>query len=244
LNLIKRIFRSSQEKTADRFRQYIALGDSISTDDYPGEGKGAASLLFKNQNHLFPEFKEQDFRSYFPGIDFLNLAQDGASTSDVLHIQLEQIPQNPQLRTVFTLTAGGNDILELEGSEEILFRLGTIVGHLLEELPQSIILLGTIYDPTDGSAILIPGGEPLLRELQILAEVNRGIFEMARDDRVRIADLYTHFLGHGTQSKNPLNPYYNPEDPTLWYVLNIEPNTRGAHEARSVFWNTLKSTFL
>lgn len=148
------------------------------------------------------------------------------------------------MRSVFTLTAGGNDILALESAEDILFRLRTIVSHLLEELPQSTILLGTIYDPTDGSAMLFPDGEPLIQELKILAVVNRGIREMANDERVLIADLYAHFLGHGTQCKNPSNPYYDPDDPALWYVLNIEPNSRGAHEARRVFWNTLQSKSL
>jgi len=33
------------------FKQYIGLGDSISTDDYPGKGLEAISLFYKNSNH-------------------------------------------------------------------------------------------------------------------------------------------------------------------------------------------------
>jgi hypothetical protein len=70
---------------------YLALGDSISIDDYPGvRGGGAASQLARKL-----------------GFDLLDLTRDGNTTHGVL-ADLDRAPGAAQ---VVTLTAGGNDLL-------------------------------------------------------------------------------------------------------------------------------------
>lgn len=239
MSRLKNWFRQSTDSA--RFARYIALGDSISTDDYPGEGKGAASLFYRNQDHLYPEYRGKDLCALNRQIEFLNLAVDGATSRDVLHSQLPEVGTGSRGRTLITLTAGGNDILSHQAdAEEVLFRIRTIVDRLQQVLPMSEIILGTIYDPSDGEGDLF-GKEVMVHELRTAHAINDGIRRMAQPPGVRVAEIHKHFLGHGVHCKDPSNPYFHPEDPSLWYVLTIEPNSRGAQEIRSVFWRALHS---
>lgn len=237
--LLKSIF-APERSSNDRIARYIALGDSMSIDDYPGEGKGAASLLFKNVDHLYPEFSGKDLFSTHPAITFENLAQDGATTRDVLNEQLPALGKGSREKTILTLTAGGNDILGLQASaEEVLERLNAILDRLQEMFPDNLTIIGTIYDPTDGVGDLF-GEEIREKEMKIAREINRGIRGFSTRNFVRVAEIHKHFLGHGGHCKDPSNPYFHPEDPSLWYVLTIEPNSRGAHEIRRLFWMALQ----
>jgi len=92
------------------FERYIALGDSISTDDYPGEDRGAVSLFYRNTNDIYPDFKGKDLISLYPGIELEALAYDGSTSEDVLNNQLSSIQDTGQT-TLVTLTVGGNDLL-------------------------------------------------------------------------------------------------------------------------------------
>lgn len=243
------LFRSLQKRIhqrdsvpSDVFTHYVALGDSISTDDYPGEGKGAASLFFKNDDRIYPDFENRNLRSMYPGLKFISMAQDGATTSDVLHHQLSELLKIDPARPLLSITAGGNDILSLEAdADEIEFRFNTILQKLLQNFPMGKILLGTIYDPTDGIGDLLEPETFLQREMAILHEVNEHIRTMA-GHHIEIVDIYYHFLGHGSHCKDPANQHYHVDDPSLWYIHTIEPNVRGGHEIRKLFWNALESS--
>jgi hypothetical protein len=65
-----------------RFTHYVALGDSMSTDEYPtcdllqldavpGElvPAGAAALFYRNRDDLWPEFAGTDLATLCPGIE-------------------------------------------------------------------------------------------------------------------------------------------------------------------------------
>lgn len=238
MNLLKNWFR---QKNLAIFDRYIALGDSMSIDDYPGEGKGAASLLYRNQDHLYPDYSGKDMRALNPRIEFVNLARDGATSYDVLHEQLRLLGKGTRERTLITLTCGGNDILSLHATdEEVMFRIHAILERLRHLFPQGEVIVGTIYDPSDGEGDLF-GAETLERELKTAHAINEGIRALANPPAVRVAEIHKHFLGHGLHSKDPSNPYFHPEDPSQWYVLTIEPNSRGAHEIRAVLWKSLNA---
>jgi hypothetical protein len=77
------------------FQQYIAVGDSMSIDQYPAmdakrteDGArldiGAAALLHHNDDLLFPEFAGNDVSAMFSGIKFVSKAFDGATCDDFL----------------------------------------------------------------------------------------------------------------------------------------------------------------
>jgi lysophospholipase L1-like esterase len=213
----------------------------MSIDDYPGEGKGAASLLFKNRDDSFPDFHGKDLQTLYPAMRFKNLAVDGATSIDILHHQLEKIHVQSSKPILFTLTAGGNDILTGEDAEDVVLRLETIINGLLKNFPECQLILATVYDPTDGTKILFEDGRPLEQEYRVLEIVNDAIREFGKRPGIKTVDVFAHFLGHGLGYNDPRNPYYRKDDPSLWYLLTIEPNARGAHEIRRLFWEALNS---
>ena len=85
-------------------KTFISLGDSMSIDRYPdldhadrqrlrlpASGLGAASLLARNNDEVWPEFAGRDLATRYPGIDCHFLAVDGATTEDVLESQIVAI---------------------------------------------------------------------------------------------------------------------------------------------------------
>jgi lysophospholipase L1-like esterase len=233
----------------DPFSRYIALGDSISIDVYPAHdaerrypGKastellGAASLLYRNDDRFWPEFKGRDLHTLLPELQFDDLTADGATTQSLLR-QVEQIAKSDE-PTVVTITAGGNDLLGQIGWRggdpvpEISSRLETAVHRLLEKRPNATVLLGTVYDPSDGTNKLPGYTRALEREAEWLATYNDFVRELAAGDgRIRLADIHQHFLGHGLTV---------PQG-ERWYLQEsiIEPSARGASEVRRLWLDAL-----
>src|SRR5437879_6511464 len=100
---------------------YVALGDSMSIDLYPeydakarlgitATGLGAASLLFRNVDTVWPEFSGLDLTTRFPGITFDNRTSDGAMLATVIDDQLGD-PGASRAATIASLTIAGNDLL-------------------------------------------------------------------------------------------------------------------------------------
>ncbi|MCO5165527.1 MAG: GDSL-type esterase/lipase family protein [Planctomycetes bacterium] len=224
------------------FASYVALGDSMSIDAYPGPGLGGPSLLHRNRDDVHPEFAGRDLVSLDPAATFTNLARDGATTRDVLRVLDEErvITADPCLVTV---TAGGNDLLGAtfrggEDAAEVAVRLRRIVEVVHERLRPRLVVVATIYDPTDGVGDLWVPGQPHRKALAALRALNEAIRSLA-GERVRIADVHDHFLGHGSHHDDPTNPHHDPTDPTCWVKLGIEPNQRGGSEVRRVLWDAL-----
>jgi lysophospholipase L1-like esterase len=241
-----------------RYTAYVALGDSISIDLYPGldleekaltvpprpeegpwSGLGAASLLWRNRDDVFPGFQGRDLERLLAlrPEQFSNLATDGATCQNVLDHQLPSVWPSKE-RTLVTITAGGNDLLQnLFGSEpaeqhpllvsSIETRLRRIVRRVKQVRPNSTILLSTIYDPSDGTNRLPVGeGEGLfVEEGTILSETNEAIRRIATGEGIRLADIHAHFLGHGWQTS----------ESWYWNELVFEPGFRGASEVRRVW---------
>ena len=250
------------------FTRYVALGDSMSIDLYPAldragvasateaqtlrRGLGAASLLYRNDDEVWPDFAGRDLATRVPGLAYRNahdlsaparaaetdnFATDGATTSHVLAYQLPKLPPSEE-PTLVTVTAGGNDLLEFVGAADVpdtlvrdtIQRTRRIVTRLLEKRPNAIILLGTVYDPSDGTNDL--GWGRLDREAGWLAAFNQAVRELATEvPAVRLADIQRHFLGHGLTA--PANHRW------YWPRLIIEPGLVGASEIRRVWLEAL-----
>ena len=219
---------------------FVALGDSISIDEYPlretgRDGLGAASLFYRNDDRFWPEFTERDLSRRVPGSRFENLTADGATTDDVLRRQLPQL-EAAAAESIVTITAGGNDMLmhlrvprpPARLVEDMIERLERIVSQTRRLLPNAHVLLGTVYDPSDGTNVLY--GERLDREAEWLATFNDAVRRMAEAaERVTLIDIHQHFLGHGTTV--PENERW------YWSGLIFEPNARGASEVRRLWWS-------
>ena len=178
---------------------YLALGDSMSIDDYTGvRGGGAASQLARRL-----------------GLELVDLTRDGNTTHDVI----ADLAQAPAAADVVTLTAGGNDLLLGHLPRAILHRLRQIAGRI-QPLGARVVV-NTIYDPSDGDNEVGRRELGLSRVATIelrrrLNAVNRGIAKLARERGFLLADLERLFHGHGITSNEP------------WFVQVIEPNLAGA----------------
>jgi lysophospholipase L1-like esterase len=191
---------------------YLALGDSISIDDYTGvRGGGAPSQLARKL-----------------GLDLVDLTRDGNTTQGVL----TDLARAPAAADVVTLTAGGNDLLLGDLPRAILRRLHQ-VAQPIQPLSARVVV-NTIYDPSDGD------NEAGRREMGIsrlaaielrrrLNAVNGGIVKLAREHGFLLADLEQLFHGHGVASDEP------------WFVNVIEPNLAGATAIAEHWYELLTS---
>lgn len=227
------------------FDLYVALGDSMSTDDHPGPGLGAASLLYRNQDRIFPEFTGRDLLSLNPSTRRIHLARDGFTALDVLESLAELKPCSGPV--LVTLTIGGNDSIQYLNAMtptsiamgEFTARLSRILGQLKRLYPDLTLRMGNIYDPTDGSGRVQSGHDRFAAGLPMLGGVNRLLAQVAGMHGGEIVDVHAHFLGHGARHADPTCPHHRPEDPTAWIMWDIEPNSRGASELRRLFWGSL-----
>ncbi|HKJ01970.1 MAG TPA: SGNH/GDSL hydrolase family protein [Longimicrobiales bacterium] len=243
------------------FHTYLSLGDSMSIDLYPGldaaereglskipPGLGAASLLHRNDDRRWPEFTGRDLTSLCPGIRRVDLAEDGATTVSVLRLQLPRIPEEIEGPVLVTLTAGGNDLVGLldMGSagptpgasdpaaglvEEAARTLERVVADLRTRFPAATLLVGTVYDPSDGTGDL-GDGVRRPRELQALAAFNRRVKAIARGAHAIVVPIHGRFLGHGLTEPDESKRWY-------WRHLVIEPSARGASEVRQLWLEAL-----
>jgi hypothetical protein len=100
----------------DPGKHYVALGDSMSIDDYAGgEGRGAASLLFVNDDERFPDWRGRDLVSAGRADKFVQLARDGSTSSDVAGSQLAALGGLEVVPVALTVSIGGNDLLSVFG---------------------------------------------------------------------------------------------------------------------------------
>lgn len=225
---------------------YVALGDSMSIDKYAGgPGLGAASLLYRNRDDLYPPYRGRDLATRNPTLRFSLEATDGL-TSRQLERQLEGAAGS-DLPTLVTLSIGGNDMLDWlyagESSRHSALaafdnRARRILQAVRNRFPLSVILYANIYDPSDGSGIL-QSGENFTEGIALLDEVNSIIADVSAAHGAHLVDVHSHFRGHGMRHDDPTYEHFNPHDPTPWTVWDIEPNARGASEIRALFWDKL-----
>lgn len=243
--------------SADDPGHYLALGDSISIDLYPGldaaereglaappAGLGAASLFHANDDVRWPEFEGRDLTSRVPGLPATNLCQDGATLRWVVGLQLPRIPDDLEGPVLVTLTVGGNDLLhllgpppecgtdrpiatELRDAEAVAHGVERVLGRLRERLPAPTFVVGTVYDPSDGTGAL-PGTGPIPGAVEALEAFNGRVRALGAAGDVEVADVHDHFLGHGLSEPDPRERWY-------WPHSIIEPSARGASEVRRLF---------
>ena len=191
---------------------YLALGDSISIDDYTGvHGGGAPSQLARKL-----------------GLELVDLTRDGNRTDGVL----ADLANAPATAAIVTLTAGGNDLLGGDLPRSVLRRLHQI-GRRIQPLATRV-LVNTIYDPSDGDNNVGRRELRLSRLATIelrrrLNAVNGGISKLAADHGFLLADLERLFHGHGVASNEP------------WFVNVIEPNLAGATAIAEHWYELLTS---
>ena len=233
---------------------YAALGDSISIDHYAGgPGRGGASLLAHNRDDDFPQWRGRDLATLHPNLDYRLLATDGGTTSTLLDSQLPRLEASAIAPNLVTLTIGGNDILAAYGdtqrAQQIMSVVRSRVGQALVRLRSVLrrhsdpMIVGTVYDPSDGTGDAQRVGlPPWPQVVDVLAELNAKLREVAADHGARVADIHGYFLGHGLRAGNPAQADPRPANRDLWYCNIIEPNAWGASAVRAAFWDAFHAS--
>ena len=231
---------------------YVALGDSISIDEYAGgPGRGGASLLARNRDDDFPEWAGRDLATAAPGTRFELLATDGATSATLMQAQLPEVVRLAAagaVPTLVTLTVGGNDVLREYGDtaaaraagRRAVDRVVEALGTLRSLADEATLVVGTVYDPSDGTGDATAVGLPPWPEVPaVIEELNAGLVRAARENGARVADVHARFLGHGLRAGNPAQWEARPAARELWYCRVIEPNAWGAGGVRAAFWAAL-----
>ncbi|HEV2784816.1 MAG TPA: GDSL-type esterase/lipase family protein, partial [Solirubrobacteraceae bacterium] len=180
---------------------YVALGDSISIDVYAGgPGRGGASLLARNRDRDFPDWRGHDLATTRPELGFALLATDGGTTASLLDAQLPRLESSGVLPRVVTLTVGGNDVLAAYGQTrralEIVRVVGARVGQALERLGSVVasrdpVIVGTVYDPSDGTGEAWRVGLPPWTDVvDVIAELNATLRAVATEHGAVVADIH------------------------------------------------------
>ncbi|MEX5716938.1 SGNH/GDSL hydrolase family protein [Geodermatophilus maliterrae] len=229
---------------------YVALGDSISIDDYAGgPGRGGAGLLFRNRDDDFPDWRGRDLLSLDPATTFALLASDGATTRTLLQAQLPRLRALPARPTLVTLTIGGNDLLSVYGdtaaAREVVTRVAAAVDAALAELagllaPGGRVVVGTVYDPSDGTGDTAALGLPPWPDaVAVIGELDDALRGVAARHGAAVADIAGVFRGHGLRAGDPSQHAARPAQRRLWFCDVIEPNAWGAGGVRTAFWAAL-----
>jgi lysophospholipase L1-like esterase len=148
-----------------------------------------------------------------------------------------------------TLTIGGNDVLSAYGDTRAARRViadvqaaTTLALARLQPLlaPGAQVAVGTVYDPSDGTADAARLGLPPWPDaVAVIAELNQALREVAGQHGATVAEIGAHFLGHGVQAGDPAQPQARPAQRELWFCSVIEPNAWGASGVREAFWAAL-----
>ncbi|NEK56429.1 hypothetical protein GCU56_00885 [Geodermatophilus sabuli] len=229
---------------------YVALGDSISIDDYAGgPGRGGCSLLVRNRDDDFPEWSGRDLLTADPRTAFSLLATDGATTRTLLDAQLPRLRALPARPTLVSVTIGGNDLLSAYGDtvgaravvasvQRALDRaLGTVATLLA---PSGRVVVGTVYDPSDGTADAARLGLPPWPDAPaVIAELNDALRAVAVRHGAAVAEIARRFHGHGVLAGDPASPEPRPARRGSWFCNVIEPNAWGADGVRAALWAAL-----
>jgi lysophospholipase L1-like esterase len=236
---------------ADLSAHYVALGDSISIDDYAGgPGRGGASLLLANRDDDFPEWRGRDLVTTEPRTTFSLLATDGATTRSLADRQLPRLAALQVRPTLVTLTIGGNDLLGAYGdtpaAREVVAHVQVAVDRALPRIAETLaasgrIVLGTVYDPSDGTGDAGRLGLPAWPDgVAMIAELNEALREIAVRHGVAVAEIADRFRGHGLMAGDPARREARPAERELWFCNVIEPNAWGGGGVREAFWAALR----
>jgi hypothetical protein len=255
------------------FAAYFALGDSMSMDLYPkydardkegayGHADGAATLLHHALMTVTPDAVGGVGGAGYRV--FQNLTEDGAVCSD-LQGQVSKInPGKFGLRkgepVLLSITAGGNDLLrvlpissfnaaieEMDRGMEALSLVFDRIERVLGDYPPTI-LLGNVYDPTDGTGLLTIHATELdvRQQLRCLDYWNERVFEKIISEHPGLnivpVDIYGHFYGHGAKGRlgvgSMLGDRNRCHTPSFWYWSRswIEPGVQGAVQLAGLWW--------
>lgn len=245
------------------FARHIALGDGLGGDLAPslelkrgdvavalerdaGAGElppvGAASLLFANDEELWPDFAGRDLRTLAHTSALVRRNLDGATLGDIFDGQVLSL-EGDDVPTLVTLTAGGIDLQSAMTSRPSAARLaviahdtaqaiGAIAAVLHDRFPSCTLLLTTLPDPTDGLGRFPDPKDGIPVPPDVLLAFNAALRDVAGEHPgTLVAEVHAALQGRGLSA---------PEDERwFWRRSPYEPGALGASLVRETWLETL-----
>ena len=246
----------------DSASRVVVLGDSISA----GAGAGGErfvyhALLVSNDDSTYPDEASTDLESLTGGeVEVVDVSRGGARSRN-LPGQTDAVASRLTLpasgHTVVVLTIGGNDLQSAIGGGDPTGRLLTEALANIRAMVEffqdpgrfpdgSSIYLANVYDPSDGVARIATCffGLSLPQLVSALDVWSERYMELGREMGFAVVDTLGAFHGHGPHSSDMSNPFYDAEDPTMWFSDCIHPNPRGHHELRRLFYEAMDGSYV
>lgn len=245
------------------FLRHLALGDGLGGDLAPsldlkrgdvalalerdataGESApvGAASLLFANDESLWPDFVARDLRTLAGTQELVRRNQDGATLGDIFDGQVLSL-DGDDVPTLATLTAGGVDLQSAMTSRPSAARLalvaqdtaqaiGAIAALLHDRFGALTLVLTTLPDPTDGLGRFADPKDGIPVPPDVLLAFNAALRTIAQaHPRTHVAEVHAALQGHGLSA---------PEDERwFWRRSPYEPGALGASLVRAAWLESL-----
>lgn len=247
-----------------QFKEYVALGDSMSLDIYPAldAGRtdvsvalervesagavapiGAASLFHRNDDAMHPDESGNDLSSMFPGIGFRRLAADGATIGDVFGEQLSQLGED-EAPSIITLTIGSEDLFSAFSRAPKQALLERIAADLIEAYD---LLVGAIRAARPNSLIILTTvTDPSDRTGRVKGILDDAPLALAAMDafnaRIRALTAPGNALHLADANGAFLGHGATQPAEHRWYWRRspIELNATGANELRKLWLETLR----
>lgn len=236
---------------AEGQQQVVVLGDTLATGYGVPLSEHFLTLLMNNDDLRYPDSEGQDIATLRPGSEDFNLAIEGVRATDVLQLQVPNVPENS---SAVILILGTEDFLDCFGQDAetgaasaAIFAdtLGQILTHLRN--PSRFAALPYVYivnvlDVTDGDGdwdSLFGGGHWADGE-QVLQAFNAAIADQAQAYQATLVNAHSSFLGHGVHHDDSSNPYFDSQDASQWVQDDgLRLNARGHSELRHLLFHTL-----
>jgi hypothetical protein len=247
---------------ADKSVILVGMGDSVTAGFGALPGHSYFDRLTVNATSDEPAIRGLNLKAVFPNLSVTNLAMSGCTSAQALRAQLPKLGRRPvDSFGLVVMTIGGNDLIHNYGMSKPVDgamygatwaqaqpwlgtfrqRMDALLDGTIAAFPGGcLILVGNIYDPSDGTGSLRWVGMPAWPDgLRLHAEFNRILAEsVAKRPQARLVDLHGTFLGHGVTCSQFWRGTYRREDPHWWYHANVEdPNDRGYDAIRRLFLN-------
>lgn len=246
------------------FREYVALGDSMSIDLYAAldAGRtdvsvalervetagvtapiGAASLFHRNDDEMHPDESGNDLASMYPGITYRRLATNGATIGDVFGEQLTQLGESDD-STIITLTIGSEDLFSAFSRTPKQALMERIAADLIEAFD---LLVAAIRAARPNSLVILTTvTDPSDRTGKV-----KGILDDAPLNLTAMDAFNTHIRKMTSDSDVLLLADANgaflghgatqPEEHRwYWRRSPLELNAAGANELRKLWLETLR----